>query len=92
LISAAEAQAAGLVNRVVPPGELAQAARALAEKIAGFSASVVALGKRAFYQQLQMPRPMAYAHTQEVMCANAGAPDAQEGMKAFLEKRPPKWK
>jgi len=37
-------------------------------------------------------RPMAYAHTQEVMCANAAAPDAQEGMKAFLAKRPPKWK
>jgi enoyl-CoA hydratase/carnithine racemase len=92
LISAREAQAAGLVNRVVPAGELARATRELAEKIAGFSGSVIALGKRAFYQQLQMPRPMAYAHTQEVMCANAGAADAQEGMKAFLQKRPPKWK
>jgi enoyl-CoA hydratase/carnithine racemase len=91
LISAQEALAAGLVNRIVPAAELAQATRELAEKIAGFSASVVALGKRAFYQQLQLPRPMAYAYTQEVMCANAAAPDAQEGMKAFLQKRPPRW-
>jgi enoyl-CoA hydratase/carnithine racemase len=92
LISAQEALAAGLVNRIVPAADLAQATRELAEKIASFSASVVALGKRAFYQQLQLPRPMAYAYTQEVMCANAGTADAQEGMKAFLQKRPPKWK
>jgi enoyl-CoA hydratase/carnithine racemase len=92
LISAQEAQAAGLVNRIVPKAELAKATKELAEKIAGYSASVIALGKRAFYQQLQLPRAQAYGLAQEVMCSNAQAPDAQEGMRAFLQKRPPKWK
>jgi enoyl-CoA hydratase/carnithine racemase len=91
LISAQDAQAAGLVNRVVPAAELAKATKELAEKIAGYSASVLALGKRAFWRQLQLPREAAYEHTQEVMCSNARAPDAQEGMSAFLAKRAPKW-
>ena len=52
---------------------------------------VVAIGKAAFYRQLQMPQPLAYDYAQDVMAANAAAADAQEGMKAFLEKRPPKW-
>lgn len=91
MISAEEAKAAGLVNRVVPAAELAKATKELAEKIAGYSASVLALGKRAFWRQLQLPREAAYQHTQEVMCSNARAPDAQEGMSAFLAKRAPKW-
>lgn len=90
-ISAAEALAAGLVNRVVPPGELAQATAALAEKIALSSAEVVALGKQAFYRQLQMPQPLAYDYAQDVMARNAAIPDAQEGMQAFLQKRAPAW-
>ncbi len=91
-ISADEALAAGLVGKVVPPEELQSATRALADKIASASKSVVALGKRAFWQQLSMPTTaLAYAYAEEVMAANAGASDAQEGMRAFLEKRPPKW-
>ena len=86
-----EALAAGLVNRVVPAGELAAATRALAAKIAASSPHVVAIGKAAFYRQLQMPQPLAYDYAQDVMAANAAAADAQEGMKAFLEKRPAKW-
>ena len=39
-----------------------------------------------------MPQPLAYDYAQDVMSMNAAAPDAQEGMKAFLEKRPPKWR
>lgn len=91
-ISAEEALAAGLVNRVVPAAELAAATRALAAKIASSSPSVVAIGKAAFHRQLQMPQPLAYDYAQDVMVANAALADAQEGMKAFLEKRPPKWR
>ena len=90
-ISADEALAAGLVTRVVPTAELGPATQALAAKIAASSPLVVSIGKRAFYRQLQMPQPLAYDYAQDVMSMNALAHDAQEGMGAFLEKRPPKW-
>jgi enoyl-CoA hydratase/carnithine racemase len=90
-ISAEEALAAGLVNRVVPSAELAAATRALAAKIATSSPYVVAIGKAAFYRQLQMPQPLAYDYAQDVMAMNARAADAQEGFQAFLQKRSPKW-
>jgi enoyl-CoA hydratase/carnithine racemase len=90
-ISADDALAAGLVNRVVAAPELAEATRALAAKISASSPYVVAIGKAAFYRQLQMPQPLAYDYAQDVMSMNAQAADAQEGMKAFLDKRPPKW-
>jgi enoyl-CoA hydratase/carnithine racemase len=90
-IPAQEALAAGLVSRVVPPAELDAAVRAVAGRIASSSPFVVAIGKRAFYRQLQMPQPLAYDYAQDVMSMNASAHDAQEGFKAFLEKRPAKW-
>jgi enoyl-CoA hydratase/carnithine racemase len=90
-LSAREAQAAGLVNRVVAPDDLAKETRALADKILSSSSTIVSLGKRAFYRQLELSEPQAYDYAQEVMAANARAPDAQEGMRAFLEKRAPKW-
>ena len=90
-ISADEALSAGLVNRVVPAAELAEATKALALKIAASSAKVVALGKQAFHLQRQMPQPLAYDYVQGVMSVNAAAHDAQEGMSAFLEKRQPNW-
>jgi enoyl-CoA hydratase/carnithine racemase len=90
-ISAEEALQAGLINRVVPAAELAATARAMAAKITGSSPYVVAVGKAAFYRQLQMPQPLAYDYAQDVMTMNAAAADAQEGIQAFLEKRPPKW-
>ena len=52
---------------------------------------MVGLGKQAFYRQLDMPQPLAYAYAKEVMSLNAMAADAQEGMCAFLEKRRPHW-
>ncbi len=90
--SAEKARAEGLVNRVVPSEELENASRKLAEKIAEASPLVVGVGKQAFYRQLEMPTEQAYTYTKEVMSSNATFADAQEGICAFLEKRPPEWK
>ena len=91
-ISAEEALADGLVNRVVPAELLEAETRALAEKIAEASPLVVAVGKQAFYHQLEMTADQAYACTKEVMSFNVTFADAQEGICAFLEKRKPEWK
>jgi enoyl-CoA hydratase/carnithine racemase len=91
-ISAEEALAEGLVNKVVPAEELEAATREMAEKIAEASPLVVGVGKQAFYRQLEMPTDQAYAYTKEVMSFNATFADAQEGICAFLEKRKPEWK
>ncbi|MGH3144817.1 MAG: enoyl-CoA hydratase [Rubrobacter sp.] len=91
-ISAEEALAEGLANRVVPADELEAETRALADKIAEASPLVVGIGKQAFYRQLEMPTEQAYAYTKEVMSFNASFADAQEGMGAFQEKRRPEWK
>jgi enoyl-CoA hydratase/carnithine racemase len=91
-VSAEEALAEGLVNRVVPAEELEAETRKLAEKIAEASPLVVGVGKQAFYRQLEMPTEQAYAYTKEVMSFNASFADAQEGICAFLEKRKPEWK
>lgn len=90
-ISAQEALPAGLVNRLAPAAQLDAETRALAGRIAASSSYVVGIGKQAFYTQLEMPQPLAYAHAKEVMSFNATVADAQEGMCAFLEKRPPQW-
>jgi enoyl-CoA hydratase/carnithine racemase len=90
-ISAREAEAAGLVNRVVPAEKLHEETMQLAREIILASADTLTIGKRAFYEQLPLDRPAAYALAQKVMVQNAEQPDAKEGMSAFLEKRPPKW-
>lgn len=90
-ISAAEALAAGLVNRVVPAARLEAESRALAERIAAASPLVVGIGKQAFYRQVDLPQAQAYADAAEVMARNSALADAQEGICAFLQKRPPRW-
>jgi enoyl-CoA hydratase/carnithine racemase len=90
-ISAVVAAEWGLVNQVVDAEELRSATRALALTIAGASSLTVALGKQAFYSQIDLDQPKAYAYAKEVMSMNALALDAQEGMCAFLEKREPTW-
>jgi enoyl-CoA hydratase/carnithine racemase len=82
----------GLVNRVVAPDELAGATLALARKIVASSAFTVGLGKAAFYAQIDLDQPKAYAYAKEVMSMNALDVDAREGITAFLEKRDPTWK
>jgi len=91
-ISAEEARAEGLVNRVVAAEDLKSETRSLADRISEASPLVVGVGKQAFYRQLEMPTEGAYAYTKEVMAFNATFADAQEGMGAFLEKRRPGWK
>jgi len=81
----------GLVNRVVSDDELDDATRVLAEQVAGKLASAVKVGKRAFYEQLDMTVDAAYAHTARVIAENMLHPDTAEGIQAFLEKRPPGW-
>lgn len=91
LISARQAEAFGLVNKVVPPEDLEVETRAMARQIIEASAYTLAVGKRAFYEQVALDRPDAYSVAQRVMVENALARDGQEGMNAFLEKRPPHW-
>ena len=91
-ISAEEALAEGLVNRVVPAEDLEAETQKLAGRIAEASPLVVGVGKQAFYRQIEMPVEQAYAYTKEIMSFNASFADAQEGICAFLEKRKPEWK
>ena len=81
----------GLVNRVVPAAQLDSAVYTLAQTIARKSAPVVALGKRAFYAQIELDERRAYELTKDVMASNAELDDAQEGIGAFVGKRQPVW-
>ena len=81
----------GLVNRVVPEEQLAETTRELACEISKASSLVLAIGKDAFYSQIDLDQSKAYSYTKEVMTMNALAADGQEGMTAFLEKRPACW-
>jgi enoyl-CoA hydratase/carnithine racemase len=91
LVDAPTALDWGLVNRVVPAGELDAAVDELVERIARSSPLTVEIGKEAFYSQVELDEHRAYDLTKSVMVKNALAGDAQEGMSAFLEKREPDW-
>jgi enoyl-CoA hydratase/carnithine racemase len=90
-IDASTALVWGLVNAVVSPDELRAATLGLATKIASSSRAVVGLGKAAFYRQLDLTEPEAYAFTKNIMVQNAQLADAQEGIGAFIDKREPQW-
>lgn len=81
----------GLANHVVAADDLLPSARALGLRVAEASGFTIGLGKQAFYTQVDLDQARAYAYTKEVMTLNAIAPDAQEGIGAFLEKRVPCW-
>ena len=91
MVPASTAAEWGLVNQVVPPGELREASLRLAARIAQASSLTVGIGKAAFYAQVDLDQPKAYAYAKEVMSMNSLAADAQEGIAAFLEKRAPCW-
>jgi len=91
-ISSEEAERFGLVNRVVPPERLAEEATKWAMELAEYSKFTLALGKKAFYEQVDMDERSAYQYGKEVISMNCMAEDAREGMGAFLEKRKPRWR
>ena len=90
-LTAEEAMRAGLINEVVAADDLVACCRDIAKTIAAKSAATLAIGKKAFYRQLEMPLSEAYQYAGEVMSQNMTRPDAQEGINAFLTKRPPVW-
>jgi enoyl-CoA hydratase/carnithine racemase len=91
LVDAQTAADWGLINQVATAAGLEAATRKLAAKVAEASSLVVAIGKQAFYTQIDLDQPKAYAYAKEVMSMNALAADAQEGIAAFLGKRAPCW-
>ena len=90
-ISSREALEIGLVNQVAPDDELEERVMDLARRISGASSQTLAVGKPAFYQQIELDRPAAYEMAQKVMVDNLLKEDAKEGIAAFLEKREPHW-
>ena len=91
VIDAVRARDLGLVNRVVAAGDLDSATSRLARTIASKSPLTLAIGKEAFYRQLEMPLDEAYAYASRVMTENMLKRDAKEGIDAFLGKRAPRW-
>lgn len=92
LISAEEAAQYGLVNRVAPADKVMEQALEFASRIAAKSSATVAVGKEAFYRQIEAPLSEAYDFAANVMVENMLFQDAEEGIGAFLEKRKPEWK
>ena len=91
VISAQEAERLGIVNKVVPRENLGEAAMQLAQKIASKNPLSVLLGKRAFYTCWDMDYMKGLDYAAEMMAVLAKTEFAREGMKAFVEKRQPKW-
>lgn len=90
-IDAATAADWGLINRAVPAADLDREAADLLARVTRGSRSSKGMGKHGFYQQIDLPEDQAYAYAVELMAATSQTPDAQEGMRAFLEKRTPKF-
>jgi enoyl-CoA hydratase/carnithine racemase len=91
-ISPQDALAAGLVNKVVPLSELEQATLELAEKIVKYSPATIRLGKNAFYTASDMEYFKSFSYLVDMLAITSSTEDAQEGVRAFYEKREPVWK
>jgi enoyl-CoA hydratase/carnithine racemase len=91
MVDAARAREIGLVNRVAPPDGLSAETDRLIARLLDKPPAVLALGKKAFYEQARMGLAEAYRHTSEVIACNMLMPEAEEGIEAFLEKRKPRW-
>jgi enoyl-CoA hydratase/carnithine racemase len=91
LIDAASAMQRGLINRCVPSDRLDQEIERIAAAIAAKPSAAIAAGKRLFYRQLEAGTAGAYELAIESMACNMAEASAQEGVAAFIEKRPPRW-
>tara|TARA_E500000075_G_C6994419_1_gene325661 strand:+ start:1914 stop:2717 length:804 start_codon:yes stop_codon:yes gene_type:complete len=91
-LGAEEAAQKGLINGVVEAEKLQAHGLDIARLIASFSHNTLAIGKEAFYRQIEMDLDDAYDYASQVMAHNMGLDDASEGISAFLEKRQPSWK
>ena len=90
--SAEQAEKFGLVNEVVPLEDLSRRTRNLAVEMAQYSRQTLAFGKQTFYRQVDLSETSAYDYATHAIAMNCLDDDAQEGMRAFLEKRAPVWK
>jgi enoyl-CoA hydratase/carnithine racemase len=91
MLSAAEALEYGLLNRVTPAPRVRETALDFARTIASKSRATIAVGKDAFYAQIEKPLDEAYTYAADVMVKNMMSADAKEGIGAFLDKRPARW-
>ena len=90
-IDAREALRSGLVNQVVAGSELDGAVDAMCARLLDKPPAVLAMGKRAFYRQIDQDLDEAYATATRVIVENAQAPDFAAGLEAFAQKRKPVW-
>jgi enoyl-CoA hydratase/carnithine racemase len=91
-VRADEALRLGLVSRVVPDAALDGAVDALADHLAGLSPAALRMGKEAVYSMAEMEYQAALRYLREVVVLTSRTEDAQEGIRAFFEKRDPVWK
>lgn len=92
IIDAREAERIGLVNKVVPNDRLEKATTDLANKLKKKSPAIMKLGRDSFYTMMDMEFDKAVEYMKEMIVVLLGTEDAQEGCKAFVEKRQPQWK
>jgi len=91
MVDSSKAERIGLINRVVEDKNVTHNTEELASLIASKSSMVLETGKKAFYNQKDMPLSEAYEYASKVMVENMLKNDASEGINAFIEKRHPKW-
>jgi enoyl-CoA hydratase/carnithine racemase len=91
-VDAATAERWGLINRAVPLAQLDTEVTSLVNELAQLSPYALRIGKEGFYRQVEEKQAEAYSLMAEAISCNAVAPDGQEGIAAFVEKRAPVWK